>query len=202
MEFKKLLFSGILYIILLLAISPKAYAVSEPQFPTCVNPQGIIKVSYDSGVHGIVGSTATYSGKDTVYTLPDDNLMQCFCSTDGHGIQTNWWRSSSITQAERDQLIASGWIYVPSGLPWGLTDDPYFAKNTEFSCNAQSGGGSGGGSSSSSSSSSSVNGASTVIGQVLGLASTGNMMFIASVFALGALSVLAGSLLAFVRRNK
>lgn len=147
---------------------PAVNAYEIPQFPSCTAPSGVVKVSYPSGVHGIVGDPKTYSGADTVYSISPDTLTQCFCAEDGTGIQTNWWKVSSITQDEVETLKNLGWQFVANGGEWGLTNDPYMAINIGFSCKS---GGNGGSSSSSSSSSSS---GSSNSGQVLGLATTGN----------------------------
>ncbi len=110
--------------------------VSTPTFPICTNPQGVIKVSYSEGVHGIPGDSKTYTGEDTVYTLTNDTLTQCFCSDDDEkGIQTNWWRASSLSSEEIDYLRNLGWVYIPNGANWGLSESPYMAKNTIYSCN-------------------------------------------------------------------
>lgn len=172
----------------LLVSTTSVFAVSTPSFPACANPQGSLKVSYSEGVHGIVGSGATYTGKDTVYTLSDSTTTQCFCGADGNGIQTNWWKASSLTESEINILKADGWHYVPTGSLWGLAVDPYLAKNISYSCN------------SSSSSSGSVQGSSTAQdldtgtggGEVLGLAATGDSALVYGSFLLGTLLLIVG----------
>jgi hypothetical protein len=155
-----------------------AFALSLPSFPSCANPQGTTKVSYSEGTHGIVGSGLTYTGKDTVYTLTDDTLTQCFCGKDGEGIQTNWWKASSLTQDEINILKTSGWVYIPAGNLWGLAEAPYVAQNISYSCLPGSTLGT---------SDSQDNGIGG--GEVLGLAATGNsilvyLSFLASVILL------------------
>lgn len=172
-------------------------AYNIPQFTSCINPQGQVKASYDNGTHGIAGKTASFEGKDTVYKLSGDALTQCFCSVNGSGIQTNWWKASSLTEQEINLLKSQGWIYIPNGALWGLDNDSYLAFNSEFSCPASSnrpsgfspttdipgpGGGNGQGGS--------VLGLST--GSVLGLASTGNIKFLYFVFLISVLLVLTG----------
>lgn len=169
--------------IFLLVSARPVFAVETPNFPACSNPEGTLIASYDSGVHGVVGGTS-YSGNDKVYKIDEDRLVQCLCTTDGKGIQTNWWRASSLNQEEIKILENEGWIYVPNGTVWGLEDSAYIAKNINYSCLSDNG--TGGGSSSSSSSS---------VGQVLGLAFTGNIKLIYSVFALGIISLLYGQIL-------
>lgn len=157
-------------------------AISTPSFPSCANPQGTTKASYSEGTHGIVGSGTTYTGKDTVYTLTDDTLTQCFCSADGSGIQTNWWKASSLSENDITVLKSEGWIYVPAGDLWGLAASPYLAKNINYSCLP---GSSVGGSPQ-------VLGEGTGGGEVLGLAATGDSLLVYSSFLLGAILLLIG----------
>lgn len=177
-------------------------AYDLPIFTSCVNPLGEIKASYDSGVHGIAGMSNSFSGKDTVYKLSDNALTQCFCPENGAGIQTNWLKASNLTESDIKVLVSRGWIYIPNGSLWGLDKDPYLALNSDFSCKSSSGGGGGtsssGGSSSSSSSNNSGGGSGGVggvaggVGQVLGLASTGNTVFMLGVALTSGLSLLSG----------
>lgn len=178
-------------LILLLTMPSAVYAVTPPDFPSCLNPQGDIKASYDDGTHGIVGTNQTYTGEDTVYSLADGNLTQCFCSDKGDGIQTNWWKISSLTENELQILKNEGWYFVPNGALWGLEDTEYMAKNATYSCRADGGdNGSVGGTSDSRHSGGSVLGTSA--GDVRGLASTGNIRFILTIFMLGLVSLYAG----------
>lgn len=169
-----------------ISLARDAYAAA-PTFPSCLNPQGNIKVSYSNGTHGIVGSTATYTGKDTVYTLSDTTLTQCFCSEKGDGIQTNWWFAGALTDQEIAVYKNAGWYYVPNGALWGLTEGPYLAKNSSYSCNSSVQGSSAergvGGSSSGS-----VLGASSIAD----LASTGTLIPIAISFIAGLLFFVGG----------
>ncbi len=207
----------ILLTIVTLFFSTKyALAVDTPNFPSCSSPEGTIKVSYNEGIHGIAGDTNQYTGKDTVYQLDNGNLTQCFCSTDGQGIQTNWWKDSSLTTEQHQTLVNSGWILIPNGALWGLEERPYFAKNANYNCGGNGGNGGSGGSGGSggdgrsdglgcashdcsgnvvSSSGGEVLGLSTAIGEVLGLASTGGAFLPFILAMLGALSLTAGFLL-------
>ncbi len=186
---KNIVLTTILASSLFLATLSPALAVSTPTFPSCANPQGQIKVTYSDGTHGIAGSTSTYTGRDAVYTLSDDTVTQCFCSTDGQGIQTNWWKASSLSDEEINILKADGWIYIPAGNLWGLAEAPYVAKNINYSC--LSGGSSNGGSTSSSSNNSSGSvlgdgiGGGDPEGDVLGLAATGDAILVYGSFAIG-----------------
>lgn len=146
-----------------------ALAVTIPTFPTCSNPQGELIVRYNSGVHGIVGSTKTYTGADEVYRLTNITSVQCFCDEAGNGIQTNWWKTSSLTSAEQKTLTRQGWTYVPDGSAWGLSSGSYYAKNDPYLCKGGLGG-----------------------GQVLGLASTGSIQIILILLVAGSTTVATG----------
>ena len=135
--FKKL---SVLFVslVLLLVSGQTALAVTTPDFPTCSNPNGTLVVSYVDGQHGIVGSTANYVGADKVYSLGSGNYMQCFCAADNNGIQTNWWKTSSLNQEEIQTLKNLGWHFVPDGSVWGLQEGSYMAQNINFSCGSGS----------------------------------------------------------------
>lgn len=114
-------------------------SITKPNFPSCEDPEGQLKASYPNGTHGVPGDTTTYTGRDTVYTLSDNTLIQCLCTDQGKGIQTNWWKVSSLTENEINQLKAEGWIFVPNGSAWGLEETTYMAKNESFSCGDREG---------------------------------------------------------------
>ncbi len=193
MKNKKLVYIVALYLILLTNLN-SVYAISEPTFPSCLNPQGEVRVSYDSGTHGVVGNGNTFTGKDTVYNLSQTAHMQCLCADNGQGIQTNWINASGYSQEEISILTSQGWVLIPDGSAWGLSNDPYLAANSNYSCHGNSNGGGTGGSSTSSSNSN-VGGAvlgGISTGQVLGLASTGNAPFIVSVLSLGTIMLFLG----------
>ena len=176
----KNLLSGTLAAGLLLISVSNARAQTIPSFSSCVNPQGSLKASYSQGTHGVPGDTNTYTGSDSVYTLSGDTLVQCLCTDNGQGIQTNWWRISSLTQDEIAVLISQGWTQVPDGSAWGLDQAPYLIKNSSFACFPGTGG-------------SEVLGAST--SDVLGLATTGNSLFILSVILAGVTFIGFGGLI-------
>jgi len=204
---KKLSFSTVLSVVLLSALIVGRVQASEtPTFPTCINPQGQIVASYDSGTHGVPGNTNAYTGKDTVYSLDNGNLMQCLCAENGEGVQTNWMKASGFSSQEVAALQGQGWILIPDGSAWGLDPVAYLAQNSGFTCGgAQQGGNIGGpgdGRSDGHSdgrSSGSVLGAST--GEVLGLASTGNAMFILSIILTGTALFSAGLFLGFNKKK-
>ncbi len=187
----KNLFVIVLSIVLMLsAYVPSALAANEPSFPTCVNPQGQVKASYESGSHGVVGDPKTYSGKDTVYSLNGGNQTQCLCPVNGSGIQTNWMKASNLSENEISIFVNQGWILVADGSAWGLDQGTYLAKNISYSCSSNQGGTSS--SSSSSNSNDSKNAGASATNSIFSLANTGNIVFIASVFILGFFLLIAG----------
>ncbi len=125
-------------------------------FTSCHNPVGDIKADYPIGEHAIVGVIGLKNGSDKVFAVGNDNYTQCYCPTNGSiGVKTNWLAAGNIAKEDQNVLITQGWIYIPNGADWGLSNQPYLAKNIEFTCseggNDSSGGGggtSGGGSSS------------------------------------------------------
>lgn len=180
----KLILSAILgFAFLAVYVSNTFAAVIEPNFTSCVNPQGSIRASHTSGTHGVAGDTNTYTGVDTVYTLNENTYTQCLCTDNGQGIQTNWWNVSSLTQKDLDIFVNQGWIFIQNGSAWGLDSAPYLAKSSNFVCN-----GTGGDSSSNSSDGGTggpVAGSSSSIDEFLNLASTGNKIFILLVIFTG-----------------
>ena len=172
------------------------YAVDTPNFPSCLSPQGTLRVFYPNGTHGIVGSSQEYVGSDAVYDLDQSTLLQCFCSVDGVGIQTNWWNASSLSEEQVEILKKDGWFYVPNGSLWGLVEDPFVAKNVSYSCRntpapSSSSSNSSSSSSSSNSSSSSSNNNSQE-GEVLGLAATGDALILLGLTTLSLIFIFAG----------
>jgi hypothetical protein len=176
--------------LILLVVSVRLVIATEtPSFPVCSNPQGELLAEYDSGIHAIVGSSTEYRGSDKVYKLDETRTMQCFCSPSGGGIQTNWWKVSSLSLNEIETLKNLGWIFVPNGADWGLDPSPYMAKNNDYSCGsgnttAASGGG--------------VLSSQTSAPAILGLASTGNMVTLL-MYASGA--ILFGLIGVFFKKN-
>ena len=170
--------------------TPVVQAVTPPDFPACANPQGTLKVSYEDGVHGIAGNTAEYKGSDSVYQISDTTWLQCFCSQDGEGIQTNWWKVSSLIEEDIQVLKNQGWSFIPSGALWGLDDEPYMANNSPYACNGGS-----------SDSGQILASAASITDSVLGLASTGNISLIYGLASVGAGSLFLG-ILARKRRRE
>lgn len=198
----KAILSAILLIIL--SQATPAFASDVPSFTSCVNPKGEVKASYENGTHGIAGMPGLFSGKDVVYQISGEALTQCFCADNGSGVQTNWWKIPQMTESEIKTYEAQGWIYIPNGALWGLENAPYLAKNSDYVCKSSGGNGgsgdsgSGSGSNSGSSSNNSsgfVGGSSNGsggIGQVLGLASTGNSVFLLGTALTSGLSIFVG----------
>ncbi len=202
-QVQKIVTSFLIIFFLLAFGSNLAFAVNVPDFPSCTNPQGAQTASHSSGIHGIVGSFTTHSGSDSVFQVDSDRLIQCFCPENGVGIQTNWWKASSLSEDEINQLKKIGWIFVPNGALWGLTEDPFLALNNDFACKPSGEGGGGTGGSSVAGSSQSQGGvgggtvlaAATQLGEVLGLASTGNNLLFYSLPVLGLVFLALGLLL-------
>lgn len=177
------------------SFKPAKAQVVTPGFPTCSNPIGTLKVSYDNGVHGIVGSTSQFSGSDHVYSIDDLTSIQCFCSEEGNGIQTNWWKITSLTQNEINTLKNLGWVFVPSGSVWGLDDAAYMAKSSDYACGNST---SSNGNDNNNGSSGEVLGISTSSDQgeaVLGLAATGNSLALYILLITGFAFIASGRLL-------
>lgn len=154
--FKNLLF--FLALSLFLANTTLAFAeFIPPGFSSCPVGSETIKADFPVGEHAIVGVTGLQSGSDKVFSIGDNNFVQCFCPAQGSGTQTNWLSAGNINQVDRNNLITQGWVLIPNGADWGLDPQPYLAKNMDFSCNGGSvqgsnstSGGSGGNSSGSS----------------------------------------------------
>ena len=199
-----------------MVMATPVFAVATPNFPLCTNPQGDVIASYGSGTHGIVGSTSAYEGSDSVYAVSDSTNTQCFCSVNGAGIQTNWWKASSLSEEQVNQLKAEGWYYVPDGSVWGLDSDPYVAQNLTYSCLPKNDGGDHGGTGGSDGRSDGrsscpectqapigggdILGISTD-GQVLGLASTGDVLKILAVFGYALVFFFIGTRLSQKKSN-
>lgn len=171
-----------------------------PDFPSCAAPSGSLIASYDSGTHGIVGSTNVYTGSDRVYQVTGDRVVQCFCASDGQGIQTNWWKADSLDQEQVQTLVDQGWYYIPDGDLWGLSVGPYLAKNYTYSClpaasNPPST------TTTTTSSGGQVQGTGTG-GSVLGLAATGNTLTLLLVFTFSIAFIVAGVMRILGTRNE
>ena len=90
-------------------------------FPFCQDQTGNGNIAhYDTGLHQIAGN-GLLEGSDDVYSLEDGYFLQCFCSPEGQGIQTNW------TQANGHE----GTIW---GEQWNLGSFEYLYENIEYDC--------------------------------------------------------------------
>lgn len=180
-----------------LALSPAAvvFAVDTPTFPTCPNSGGTLLASYPSGIHGVPGRTQTYTGSDIVYSISDGVVVQCLCQTDAAGVQTNWWKVGQMPEIEKDLFLRQGWVVIPNGTLWGLSEGEWLAQNIDFTCGER-----GGGSSSSSSSSSSTPSSVLSIPQILGFADTGRQkLFRLLIAGIGVSFLMVGVLFFFIR---
>jgi hypothetical protein len=195
----KMLFGFLSAFIIFGRVHTAAMAVTEPSFHSCENLTGNPLVQYSEGTHGVPGDSRTFTGSDEVFLVEDKFVVQCLCSNEAGGIQSNWWKfGDSLTETDVQVLVKSGWVYVPNGSLWGLDGAEYLVKNVGFSC-----GGRGGtdvpddndddhddDDDSSSSSSSDGRG-----GMVLGastMAATGNAMIIFGMLVVGLLLLLVG----------
>ncbi len=175
--------------------SPTILASTQPVFSTCIAPSGSVMADYPNGDHGVAGNQSAFQGHDIVYNQGEGNALQCLC-TGNTGIQTEWLNASQLSTEDIQNLISQGWVYIPNGLGWGLSDSAYLALNSAYSCG---GGSTQGSSTSNNSSNDSSNGTGGGDPEVLGLATTGNLGNIAIT------TVLAGvffGLFLIVRRGK
>lgn len=193
---------GLITIIIgLYATTSTASAYSVPSFPSCQNPQGDLKVRYDTGTHGIPGRNESFTGSDAVFYVSNITLAQCFCPDNGNtGIQTNWWKVPSLEEGMVDSLQKDGWIYIPDGSLWGLDATNYFAKNNEYSCRPTGGGN---GPSNSTSNNGGVGGGTVQAATtaVMGLATTGNSALMVGILLLGVFLLIAGILVYKVKSS-
>lgn len=150
--------------------APSAFAVTPPDFPVCSAPTGSIRVQHDNGTHGVIGNSAEFKGKDTVYNVNDNQVLQCLCTDSGDGIQTNWWKIPGLSDSEVQVLKNQGWYYVANGSLWGLDSAPYMAINNSYTCVGGLGG--------------------IGVGDVLSLAATGNKAVFYSLIIVGVGSIL------------
>lgn len=194
LEIRSALMAGIL---LLSSVSP-VFAVDVPSFPTCPNPSGVQIASYADGTHGIPGRVEVFTGSDNVFRIDESRVVQCYCAPDGNGIQTNWWKVSSLTSEEKAELVKQGWIYIPDGSVWGLNQGDWMAQNFTLSCGDKGGGSSSNSNSSSSSTSTTttiVNTITNVIPQILGFADTGRQRFYRGVISFAGITFISFGIL-------
>jgi hypothetical protein len=179
----------IMLVVFLLSLSINSVsAVNVPNYPSCKAPSGELKASYDSGIHGIVGDSQVHKGSDKVYQVTSETLIQCYCPESGSdGIQTNWWKVS--LEMDLSEFLDLGWHYIATGSDWGLTSDPYLAKNSSYTCRSSQGSSGGGGGGSVSAAAASTTAGN---GSILGYAATGGSQLLLIVFPLGLISLILG----------
>ena len=171
---KKQVLTAALLTLTVLINAAHVAAYTVPSFPSCVNPQGSLKVSYSNGIHGIVVQ-GEKTGADAVYSINADMVMQCFCPTDsGNGIQTNWLKASGLSSEDRRVLTNNGWTYISNGADWGLDSAEYYAKNIAYVCGMKGG---------------------LSTGEILSLASTGNTALLQLLAIVGIVSLASGVVL-------
>lgn len=182
-----------------LAVRP-VMAIDVPVFPTCPNPGGTMVASYADGTHGIPGRSETFTGSDQVFKIDATKTVQCYCAPNGSGIQTNWWKVSSLTAEEKAELLTKGWNYIPDGSLWGLDPSDWMAQNQNLTCGEKGGGSNNSSSSSSSSDSGAGSSVSSFVASILGFADTGRQAFWQRVFVFaGLLSMASAVAVLFVR---
>lgn len=180
------IFIAVIALIILLTVSPQSVsAVSIPDFGSCLNPQVVATQINNGNSHGVVGQNTPYSGQDSIYNLSNGNVLQCLCTIEGSGVQTNWLKAAGLSQEETSSLKAQGWIYIPTGASWGLEDVAYVAKNISYSCKSNQPTPTPG-----------IQAAVAAIQPgILGLAATGNAVALYSFVLAGLFSLLVGLLL-------
>ena len=186
-QMKKLIGLTIIAVVSFLALGANLYASSNvPSFPSCNSLSGTGNwASIRNGYNHIPGQEQNIYGDDDVYFFEGGNFVQCLCPANSNtGIQTNWWKVSSLTADEIQILKNEGWYLIPNGSLWGLDEAPYMAQNANYACGSQG---------TILASAASTSNASN--SQVLGFATTGNAFLVLVVFGLSifalALAVLA-----------
>lgn len=197
----KNLFSLFITLTVVLVLAKPAYAVAtDSSLTSCLAPTGNNVADYPDGTHGIVGGTSK-EGHDTVYSLGNGNALQCLCASDGTGTQTNWMNVGELSQDQIKVYENQGWIFIPDGSAWGLSEGSYLAKNTSYSCGGgssttQSGGGDGKSDGKSDGRSDGRSDGASIVQAATGnagaLASTGNITFVLSVLAAGIFMTILG----------
>lgn len=200
--FSKTIASFLLASAVFVVFSKISYATASQNFPTCLAPQGRVVADFADGTHGIVG-LGSKDGHDTVYSLEGGNVLQCLCATDGRGIETDWMIVGNLTPDQIKIYENEGWIYVPDGSAWGLSEGPYLAKNTSYSCNTSTTNSGGQGQEPNNPTDGRTDGKSDGVSIVqastgTSLASTGNIFFVLSILTSGLIFSLLGF---YLRKN-
>jgi hypothetical protein len=137
MSSNKILLAILTLPIILLSFARPAFAVNVPNFGSCPSISGTQIASYPTGTHAVAGSQ-TYTGSDTVYQVADNGFTQCLCVDNGQGIQTNWLKTTGMSDTDIQTLKGQGWIDIGNGSSWGLGDFSYLANNSHYACHGES----------------------------------------------------------------
>ncbi len=129
---KKILLTTLASTALFLTAATPVHANAVPDFSTCLNPQWTKTQQNLGSNHGVIG-IGSFSGTDTIYES-NGNVLQCLCTSDGKGYQTNWLKADNMSTSQKEELQSQGWIYVAYGEDWGLHKSAYMAKNSEYTC--------------------------------------------------------------------
>lgn len=106
---------------------------------SCPDVGGNVVASYSDGNHAIAGYTNQFYGSDVVYSIGNNNYIQCYCppanSGSSTGIQSNWYRvDGNMSDSVMQQYVNSGWVFIQNGADWGLPGGSYLVKNIQFDC--------------------------------------------------------------------
>ena len=129
---KRILITSLATTALFLTAASPAHANPIPEFGSCLNPQWSKTQQNTGSNHGVVG-IGSYAGVDSIYES-NGNVLQCLCTDDGKGHQTNWLKADTLSKGQKEELQSQGWIYVAYGEDWGLHKSAYMAKNSEYTC--------------------------------------------------------------------
>ena len=122
------------FTIALIAFSAQSAYADEFDFPQCEDTSNLqVKVEYKNGTHGVPGRGTNYTGYDTVYTLENDNYLQCLCPDEGNGVQSDWLFVGN-NEYDIESYVSEGWVFVADGSLWGLVDGAYLVKNVDYTC--------------------------------------------------------------------
>ena len=142
---------------------------------------------------------------DTVYSLGGGNALQCLCDANGNGTQTNWLKINDLSEDQIKVYQNQGWIYIPDGSAWGLTQGSYLAQNVSYSCGSSTTNSGGGDTHGDGRTDGRTDGRSDGLGSIVqaakgsaGLASTGDIKFVLSILGTGIILTAIGF---YMRKN-
>jgi len=195
---------SLLGITLASAIFAGPVVASEVQFTSCLTPNGSVVADYADGTHGIAGQGSVV-GHDTVYSLGGGNALQCLCDANENGTQTNWLKINDLSEDQIKVYQNQGWIYIPDGSAWGLTQGSYLAQNVSYSCGSSTTNSGGGDTHGDGRTDGRTDGRSDGLGSIVqaakgsaGLASTGDIKFVLSILGTGIILTAIGF---YMRKN-